>query len=158
MKNMQLLPITETEKKSLSARIDKYHGVCGVRIEILDFNEKTLTIKSEQTKNINGFILTKKQLVSRAKSFFEDDVFYEKINVIPVTFKIDFSIITLDWVNERMLEFELKPSDLVNQLGIPKSSISLILSGKTNLSKSVKSCLYYYFIVFELNKELRSVS
>lgn len=158
MKNLDLLNLLEKDRVLLNSRIDKYYGYCGILIEILEFKNKNLKIKVTQKKVDNGFILTKNQLVSRGKGFFEGETFYNKINVIPLTYRIDFSVVDSKWITEKMLELNLKASDLVNQLGINKSTLSQILNGNTKVSKPFKACFYYYFMVFELNKEFREIN
>lgn len=54
-----------------------------------------------------------------------------------------------------MEEFGLKRKDLIRQLDIDKSSLSLILSRKVLLYKRTKTSFYYYFLTYEINRDLR---
>tara|TARA_X000000950_G_C13369034_1_gene439612 strand:+ start:75 stop:488 length:414 start_codon:yes stop_codon:yes gene_type:complete len=103
-----------------------------------------------QKKIYNGFILNQKQLIERAKKIFPD----QKIR--PAVFSLDVSEITLEWIDDKMKEFGIKRKDLIKQLAIDKTSLSVIFSGKVELSKRTKASFYYYFLTYELNRDLRS--
>lgn len=117
----------------------------GIEIEFLDEKHLKITQKSLY----NGFILTKKELVDRAKKIFPEHT------VKPVRFSLDVSYIDIDWINSKMKEIGLSTNDLVSQTAIDKSSLSLILSGERKMNKSVKALFYYYFLTYELNRDLR---
>ena len=106
-------------------------------------------IKITQKKLYNGLILNQKQLVERAKKIFPD----KKIH--PIVFSFDASSVNLDWIKVKMDEFGIKRKDLIKQLAIDKSSLSLIFSGKTELSIRTKATFFYYFLTYELNRDLR---
>jgi hypothetical protein len=93
--------------------------------------------------------LTKNELVDRAKKIFPSFI------VKPVRYSLDLDLITLDWVNSKMKEIGLNRNDLVAQTAIDASSLSLILSGERKMNKSVKALFYYYFLMYDLNRELR---
>lgn len=102
-----------------------------------------------QSSLYNGYILNQKQLVERAKKIFPDK------KVRPSVFSLDVSEITLNWIKSKMDEFGIKRKDLIKQLAIDKSSLSLLLSGSTELSKRTKATFFYYFLSYELNRDLR---
>ena len=54
-----------------------------------------------------------------------------------------------------MQEFGIKIGDLVKQTTLDNSSLSLFLSGKRKMNKSVKALFYYYFLTYELNRDFR---
>jgi len=153
MNNLKILPISDNEKSILQKRIEKYRGYCGIQINIKSFEKEKYIITVEQVNIINGFILTKSQLVERTKEFLKE--YNLQLSIRPITYKAKFDFIDVVWIQNKMNEYHLKPSDMTNQLGINKSTISLILSGKQNFSKAMKSAFYYYFLVFELNKTFR---
>jgi hypothetical protein len=121
----------------------KKHG-----INILQVDNDTVIIKQE--KLINGYILNQKQLVGISKDFFPD------LKVKPVVFSLDVNAIDILWIENKMSEFGIKRNDLVKQLAIDKSSLSLVLSGKRELSKPMRPTFFYYFLTYELNKDFRS--
>lgn len=117
----------------------------GIRLEVLDDD----TVKVLQTKLINGYILNQKQLIERGK-----DVYPNK-KIIPVVFSLNVEDITLEWIESKMDEFGIKRNDLIKQLAIDRSSLSLIMSGKRELSKPMRATFFYYFLTYELNRDFR---
>lgn len=105
-----------------------------------------------QKKLINGYILNQKQLHQRARELFPDP----KIKIKPVVFSLDVNDIDEAWINDKMQEFGIKVSDLEKQIALDKSSLSLFLSGKRKMNKSVKALFYYYFLTYELNRDFRA--
>ena len=117
----------------------------GISLEVLDDD----TVKVSQTKLINGYILNQKQLIERGK-----DVYPNK-KIIPVVFSLNVEVITLEWIESKMNEFGIKRNDLIKQLAIDRSSLSLIMSGKRELSKPMRATFFYYFLTYELNRDFR---
>lgn len=153
MNNFAHLQVGEKEKSKLLVRASKYTAFCGIAFNVLHYKNKVATIQATQIREINGFILTKKQLIARCLEFFTEYDF--KIKVIPETYKPNFDFITGEWVKSKMLEYDLKASDLINQFGVDKSTMSQMLNGVTKISKVAKVGFYYYFLVYELNKQFR---
>ena len=114
-------------------------------MEVLDDD----TVKVSQTKLINGYILNQKQLIERGKDVYPDK------KIIPVVFSLNVEDITLEWIESKMDEFGIKRNDLIKQLAIDRSSLSLIMSGKRELSKPMRATFFYYFLTYELNRDFR---
>lgn len=134
------MELTEFQKIAL-----RNFNMVGIEIEFID-NEN---LKITQVKNYNGYILTKKELVEKAKKVFPDFL------IKPVRFSLDISEIDENWIKEKMKAIGLSINDLVAQTTIDKSSLSLFLSGERKMNKSVKALFYYYFTTYELNRDLR---
>lgn len=117
----------------------------GISLEVLDND----TVKVSQTKLINGYILNQKQLIERGKDVYPDK------KIIPVVFSLNVEDITLEWIESKMAEFGIKRNDLIKQLAIDRSSLSLIMSGKRELSKPMRATFFYYFLTYELNRDFR---
>ncbi len=117
----------------------------GISLEVLDND----TVKVSQTKLINGYILNQKQLIERGKDVYPDK------KIIPVVFSLNVEDITLEWIESKMAEFGIKRNDLIKQLAIDRSSLSLIMSGKRELSKPIRATFFYYFLTYELNRDFR---
>lgn len=117
----------------------------GISIESIDDS----TVKVSQTRLINGYMLNQKQLIERGKEVYPD------AKIIPVVYSLNVDSITIEWIEERMNEFGIKRNDLIKQLAIDRSSLSLILSGKRELSKPMRATFFYYFLTYELNKDFR---
>ncbi len=133
--------ITTEQKDSIS----NYKRL-GINIEILQDN----TVKITQSRLINGNILNQKELHKRAREIFSEH------KIIPIVFSLQVDNIDLDWVKNKMKEFGIKQKDLLKQLAIDKTSLNLVLSGKANLSRLMKVGFFYYFLTYELNRDLRT--
>jgi len=144
----KIIGITKEMEQSI-ATYKKY----GIHIEAaLDVNG-ALEVKVEQKRVINGYILTNKQLYDRAKEVFTD--FKGTRHIKPIVFKFDHSEIDAAWINNRMKKLGINRNDLLNQLQFDKETLSLILNGKRGLTRLMKAAFFYYFLTFELNRELR---
>lgn len=128
------------EKNSISG-----YGQMGVTIEPLEDG----TVRVTQSRLINGYILNQKQLIKRGKEAYPD------AKIIPVVYSLDVNDITLEWIESKMIEFGIKRNDLIKQLAIDRSSLSLVLSGKRELSKPMRATFFYYFLTYELNRDFR---
>lgn len=131
-----------TKEQQLS--IQNYKKV-GIDIEVLNEN----TVKIVQSRIINGYILNKKELIDRVKEIFPG------YKVQPVRYSLDVSDISLEWIQDKMKEFGLNTNDLVSQLALDKSTLSLFFSGERKMNKSVKALFFYYFLTYELNRDFR---
>lgn len=137
---METLELTKDQSRSIS----NYRRM-GIDIEVLNEN----TVKIKQARLVNGYILNQKQLVERAKEVFPG------FKAIPVPYSLDASLITTDWIADKMNEFGIKRSDIVKQLAIDESSLSLFLSGERKMNKSQRAAFFFYFLVYELNRDFR---
>lgn len=136
----------------------------GILIEELEWNQDELDegwnpmmsrkVKITQAKLLNGYLLNQKQLVERAKNLYK--LLGREVKVIPVVWFLDTDFITLEWITEKMDEFCIKRKDLINQLAMSKSYVSKLFSGEVSLSYSTKAKFYWYFMVYELNRDLRA--
>lgn len=117
----------------------------GIDVELLDDG----AVKVTQSRLINGYILNQKQLIERGKDLYPD------AKIIPVAYSLNVDAITLDWIESQMKEFGIKRNDLIKQLAIDRSSLSLIMSGKRELSKPMRATFFYYFLTYELNRDFR---
>ncbi|MGG5506715.1 MULTISPECIES: hypothetical protein [unclassified Myroides] len=132
--------LTASQNKSISA-----YRAAGIDIDILEDNQ----VKITQSRLVNGFILNQKQLHERAREVFPD------AKIIPVVYSLQVDDISIGWVESKMDEFGIKRNDLIKQLAIDKSSLSEMFSGNRGLTKSMKATFFYYFLTYELNRDLR---
>ena len=133
---------TENQKNSIS----NYRRM-GIEISLIDPDR----VKIKQFNLVNGYILNNKQLYNRAKEIFPDK------HITPVVFSLNVGHIDIHWINTKMNEFGINKKDLTKQLAIEKSKISLIFSGKTKLTNRTRAAFFYYFLSYELNRDLRNI-
>lgn len=139
------MTLNKTQKQQIQA-----YKMLGIEIEFLDDN----TVKISQARLKNGYILNQRQLHERAKEIFPDK------HIIPDVFSLGVNDITTEWIESKMKEFGIKRSDLVKQLALTKSYISLLFADdsnnrKINLSRPIKAMFFYYFLTYELNRDFR---
>ncbi len=147
------LPLSEVVTKRINNSILNY-AAAGIIIDFIDFDGTTATLTITQANLINGYILSNKELYDRAKEMFfgVDEI---KFKIIPSVFSLNIDNITIQWIECKMSEFGINRKDLVKQLAIDKSSLSLILSGNRELSKPMRATFFYYFLTYELNRDFR---
>lgn len=117
----------------------------GISFEVLE--DKMVKVTQEHL--INGYLLNQKQLIERGKEVYPD------AKIIPCVYALDVNDIDLAWIEAKMQEFGIKRNDLIKQLAIDRSSLSLIMSGKRELSKPMRATFFYYFLTYELNRDFR---
>jgi len=151
--NINEIPFTAISRQRINKSISTY-AANGIDISIVEASGADLKVVIEQTRLVNGYILNNKELYERAKEVFKDTGFRAKID--PVVFTLNIEEITVEWVKAKMQEFGLNNKDLIKQLAIDKATLSLILSSNREIPKSVRSTFFYYFLTYELNRDLRA--
>lgn len=140
---MKTIELTKEQKQSIA----NYRRM---GIEFEDFFPGYFDgIKVTQKRLVNGYILNQKQLYDRAKEVFPDR------KILPVVYSLDVNDITVEWIENRMTEFGIKRNDLIKQLAIDKSTLSLFFSGGRGLTKSQKAAFFFFFLTYELNRDFR---
>lgn len=153
------LPLPATITKRLADSFRSYAAV-GIDFEIVEVSGTTITVIVTQARLVNGFILNNKELYDRAKEVFKgiDGI---KFNIKPSVFSLQVDFITERWIQDRMDEFGIKREDLIKQLALTKSYLSRLFAenespGKVHLSGPMKATFFYYFLTYELNRDLRA--
>lgn len=113
------------------------------------YKKKENTIYIRQENLYNGLILNQNELHKRAREVFESG------HIKAMVYELKASDITPNWIVGKMDEFGIKRNDMVKQIGFDKSLLSLFLSGERGMTKSVKATFFYYFLSYELNRDLR---
>lgn len=140
------LNLGDVQKERLNRSIGQYRRA-GIDIALLDGS----TVRIEQKKLINGYILNNKQLYDRAREVFEGI----DVKIIPVVYSLDVGDISIEWVEEKMHEFGINRKDLIRQLAIDQSTLSLYFSKARGLTHTTKAAFFYYFLTYELNRDFR---
>ncbi|MCG2612375.1 hypothetical protein LZZ90_12740 [Flavobacterium sp. SM15] len=135
-----IVDLTEFQKIAL-----RNLKMVGIEVEFIEDNK----IRIRQVSNYNNYILTKKELLTRAKDIFPDFI------VHPVRYSLTLKDIDNVWVATKIKEIGLHTNDILSQTAIDRTSLSLYLSGEKKMTATVKALFYYYFLSFELNRDLR---
>jgi hypothetical protein len=146
------LPLETLIQKRINKSISTY-AASGIDVDVVEVESSNIKVKITQSRLLNGYILNQKELVERAKEIFKSTGL--KVKVVPVVFSLDVDRINVQWIENKMEEFGISRNDLVKQLAIDKSSLSLILSGNRELSKPMRATFFYYFLTYELNRDFR---
>ena len=140
-------------KNKMHGNIKNYSKV-GIDIELLELSDSTVKVKIAQNRLVNGYMLTQKELVTRAKGLFESTGL--KVVVIPSVYSVDVSNVTVQWITQKMEEFAIRRKDIIKQLPITESALSLYMSEERSLTLVVKGAFYHYFKNYELNRYFRN--
>lgn len=135
--------------------ISRYKGM-GLSLDLIEFDaEKKVAIFAiKQFKLINGFILNNKQLYERGHEILDFDTSF-KVHINPRVFEPPFGEITLEWIEAKMKELGISRQDLIKQLALDPASLSRTLSGGMGMTRTFKAAIYYYFLQYEINKDIR---
>lgn len=133
---------------------DKIRAFFGIAVDVLDIEDDVITVRVEQEKLVNNYVLNQSELVNRAGQLFEKIKGY-RLRFKPLTYRPDFDKINADWVNSKMQEFKVKNNDLVKHTGIDKHEISRLINGLRDLTKAQKALFFFYFMQYELNRDFR---
>lgn len=79
------------------------------------------------------------------------------MHIVPVVYSLSVEDINMDWVKSKMKEFGIKRKNLIKQLAIDHSTLSLLFTGERGLTKSQKAAFFYYFLVYELNRDFKEL-
>ena len=152
--------IGEKSTKEIILRRDKIAATTGIHISVMsaDAQAKTIKFRVEQVRLINNWILSQHQLVTRVKDLF-DEVLPANVrkHYAALTYNPNLDEIDVEWIKSRMGKFGITNADIIKHLNIDKSTLSLFFSGERGLTKSQKTAFLYYFMVFEINQDIRQL-
>ena len=119
-------------------------GMAGLQLTYEEVNGKwRILLKQNSLPTLH--IFTHEQLEDNARHIFAD----EDPNSLKITtevYKFDSDMIDYKWIRDKMHDLRLNRADIIDHLGIDNSTISLLLSGKRELTKWQKATFYYYFM------------
>lgn len=85
MRNLHALPIPEEIKIELEHAAAQYRSLYGVKVDILDFDEKKVVVHIIQTENVDGKRYTKKELADLVKELMKPvKSFFDTCHARPV--------------------------------------------------------------------------
>lgn len=134
--------IPKLEKGTIHwARVEEMHRAVGVFVE----EQEGERVEVSQRWLHNGLLYNQEELTERARSLYPD----KSTKIIANTFAIPLEEVTAQWIREQMDLNGLKPIDLVRNLGIGRSEVSLFLNAKQKMSRAMRSMFFYYFLSLE---------
>jgi hypothetical protein len=147
MKNIDLLPVSEENKKRLNVGAKLYQQHAHLIIEVVSFRDSRVIVRAEQKDNTNGKFLTKKEINGRVRDMFKECIPADwKLTVSAVDFdRKDIDSLNTEIIRRRMNHLNLRNKHISNYTGIDKCTISQIISGEKEMTKWHKAALYYLF-------------
>jgi hypothetical protein len=147
MKNIDLLPLGEEQKKRLKTFARMYRQNARIFIEVISFNENRIVVRIEQKELAGGPFLNRRELTERAREMFKGEIPDDWKLIVSATdcSREDIETISPDWIKRRMHDLGLKAKHISNRIGIDKSTVSSILTGEKELTKWHKAAFYYFF-------------
>lgn len=150
MKGLEKLILSANDEELILASERSYKAHARIFFEVLkhEKSKNAITIKVWQTANNLNKYLSKKELIERAKGVFEH-------------LDITIHVHATEFIARGLEAFELKDvlsfmeknnlsnMDICNLTGYDKSSMSLLISGERELTKSAKAMFFYLIKCFE---------
>lgn len=124
-----------------------YYHQNGVEIKPLD-EDPTIILVRQWSLTDRGCLYTRKALVEKARRLYPDKKYKIRVN----TYSLQIDDITPEWIQEQMQLYGVKPSDLVHQIALSKSSVSLLINGTRPMGMYTKALIFYYFLSLKLSK------
>ncbi|MGQ1890577.1 hypothetical protein ACT29H_09065 [Thermophagus sp. OGC60D27] len=141
----KLTHLTTEQREKLIHSANQYKRLARIYIEVLDVENKEVTIKIFQLENKAEKYLPGKDLKQRAQEVFEGCMPEGwEINLIAVPYKF-LDQITLESIREKQKELGLTDTNMARLLNIRKENMSRIMNGKRGLTQWQKSAFYYLF-------------
>jgi predicted XRE-type DNA-binding protein len=150
--NLEKLNISQEDKNTLAQSALNQSRFLGLEYQVMASDDKSITLLIRQKRLVNDKILTKQELIERGKEFLIVPTLDPNLDlrIRPIIYNIaESEVVTSQWVQHKMLQHGLKLKNLVEIMGINKSSLSELVSGKENLTKWHKATFYYFFKALE---------
>lgn len=139
--------IGEKEVAQLNKAATTHKKFSNIVFEIEDADESALTVLVEQEQNSSGNYANQRTLIKRAHEVFDKVVPSSvQLNVkAQEYFESPTTKVTPQWIEQQMLDKEVRIKQIAFDTGINKSDISAWLNGIKPMSQIVKALFYYYF-------------
>jgi len=139
--------LTDEEISQLNKAAITHKKFSNILFEIDDVNESELSITAEQEQNPSGNYANQRTLVKRAHEVFDRFVPSSvRLNIKALEyFESPTAKVSPQWIEQKMLEKEIRIKQIAFDTGINKADISAWLNGIKPMSQIVKALFYYYF-------------
>ena len=114
MKNLELLPLSDESKKRLAEFAKQYRRMAHIVVEIVSYSDKRLIVRIEQKDMVNNILLSKKELMERAREMFKGEIPDDwKLTVSAVNFdRKDIDNLTIESIKSKMERLGLRSKQL----------------------------------------------
>lgn len=147
MKNIELLNLTDAQRKAVLQTDRNYRRHLSVGVDILAVTGDTVTLRVEQSRKLTDKVYEPKELIALAKdvlSHIPEGQF--KYQFRPLVFKgHEMESVDGEWVKRRLKESGITQDELATAMNSDKHVISKLLSGKYGFTTAWKAAFWYYF-------------
>lgn len=141
--------ILNWEDKRLQHALDLAMRHGRVSYTLISEDETSITIRAKQLRNPNGNHLTTKQLIEAAHSVF-DSFTSKKVHIRPIPYEpIDADRATPAWIQKKLKELSIGQGHLAKMVGVSKSDMSNMMSGRKVMGRRTQAALYYALLYLE---------
>lgn len=147
MEGLNLIPISDEARARVASFAQQYGRFANIQMKVLEADERSATVRVVQHYNKQNKYQDQKGLIERAKDLFKGEVpegYKIHVRAIPYT-PHETDQVDLDWIREKMAEYDLSQIDLVKALGVDKPTISKIFAGKHELTRFQRAAFFFMF-------------
>ncbi len=152
----RLKHLTAEEKATIERKASAHRRFSNIGFCVMACNDTEIIVQVAQLKHLSENYATAEKLREIGESVFVPVAYGRtvKIGAKPYV-PAPADMVTIQWIKDKMSQQRLKAVDLEILLGIDKSSISLYLNGKRELTRSIKSMFYYFFMYNEIQTSVK---
>jgi len=148
--NEHLLPLDAVKLNKLIDDAMQRRRFFNITFSVTNIEDKTVYIRTTQSKPFNGNIMPVKKMVESTRNLFSEYLKGYTIHVSAVPYSPSPpDIVDSEWVLKQMNKHEQSLKDLVALTGIDKGTLSGLVNGKRPLSQPVRAMFYYIFEFME---------
>lgn len=139
--------LSEKEISQLNKAAITHKKFSNILFEIEDADDAELVVVVEQEQNPSGNYANQRTLVKRTHEVF-DRIIPSSVRLTVKAqeyFESPTAKVTPQWIEQQMLEKEIRIKQIAFDTGINKADISAWLNGIKPMSQIVKALFYYYF-------------
>lgn len=145
--------LDEGQKNALETKAKAHLRYSNITFQVMKADETNVIVQVIQLKHLSENYATAEHLVKVAESVFSTMLYGRKLKVGAKPYvPAPADVVTPEWVRNAMAKQRLKAVDLEAQLGIDKSTLSVLLSGKKEMTRAMKSMFYFFFLAKQLEQ------
>lgn len=147
MESIDLLPIPPDKRERIVKFAEQYSRFANIHFKVLEADKDAATIRVAQHFKQDRKYLDQKALIDRTKELFDGEVPEGyKIHVRAIPYKEnEMDVVDVDWVKSRMQEYDLRPVDMVNLLGIDRQTFNKLMNETVKLTRIHRAAFFYLF-------------
>ena len=131
--------------RALEKAADQHQTESNISFFVNDVRDNILYIQTTQGETTSGKYASEATLIKRTEDVFKKHAGHFALDIYVQTFKPSpASVVTVEWIEQKMLEKGLRIKQIAFDTGIERETISDWVTGKRRMSKIVKALFYFY--------------